>query len=112
MTLQRVPPSRLWLLALGYGIWCSALVLLYALHALGCAFAWPGAVLRTVLALVLLVHLVALGWLWRSHPRRSADASGGATAGFFQDVALWTLATAFVATVLTLGPSLMLATCV
>jgi hypothetical protein len=112
VTLQRVPPSRLWLLALGYGIWCSALVLLYALHALGCAFAWPGAALRAVLALVLLAHLVALGWLWRSHVRRSADVCGGATVSFFQDVALWTLATAFVATVLTLGPSLMLATCV
>ena len=55
------------LLTLGYGIWCSALVLLYALHALGCAFAWPVAVLRTVLAVVFLVHLVALGGLWRTY---------------------------------------------
>ena len=107
-----MPPSRLWLLALGYGIWCSALVLLYALHALGCAFAWPTAVLRTVLAVVFLVHLVALGGLWRVYARRRADTANGATGSFFHEVALWTLATAFVATVLTLGPSLMLAACV
>jgi hypothetical protein len=112
VSAQVVPPSRLWLLALGYGIWCSALVLLYALHALGCAFAWPAAVLRTVLALVFLVHLVALGFLWRTYAGRSADPADGATGSFFHEVALWTLATAFVATVLTLGPSLILATCV
>ena len=79
MTAQVVPPSRLWLLALGYGIWCSALVLLYALHALGCAFAWPTAVLRTVLAVVFLVHLVALGGLWRVYARRRADTANGDT---------------------------------
>ena len=112
MSAQVVPPSRLWLLALGYGIWCSALVLLYALHALGCAFDWPAAVLRTVLALVFLAHLLVLGGLWRAYSSRRADAADGTTGRFFHEVALWTLATAFVATVLTLGPSLMLAACV
>lgn len=112
MTAQVVPPSRLWLLALGYGIWCSALVMLYALHALGCAFAWPSAMLRTVLALVFLAHLVAIGVFWRAYARRRADAAGGATGSFFHEVALWTLATAFVATLITLGPSLLLVTCV
>lgn len=107
-----VPPSRLWLLALGYGIWCSALALLYALHALGCAFAWPSAMLRTLLALVLLAHLAAIGVLWRAYARRNADAAYGATGSFFHEVALWTLATAFVATVITLGPTLFLALCV
>lgn len=112
MNTQVVPPSHLWLLALGYGIWCSALVLLYALHALGCAFAWPAAALRIVLAVVLIAHLAAIGMFWRAYARRSADAAHGATGSFFHEVALWTLATAFVATVLTLGPSLLLATCV
>ncbi len=112
MNRRIVPPSRLWLLALGYGIWCSALVLLYGLHALGCAFAWPQAVLRGVLALVFVAHLAALGILWRRHARRSIDAAAGATDSFFHAVAMWTLATAFVATVLTLAPSLMLAACV
>jgi hypothetical protein len=112
VTACAVPPSRLWLLALGYGIWCSALVMLYALHALGCAFAWPAALLRTVLVVVFLVHLLALGGLWRAYAGRRADAADGATGSFFHEVALWTLATAFVATVLTLGPSLLLAACV
>jgi hypothetical protein len=112
MTTQVVPPSRLWLLALGYGIWCSALAMLYALHALGCAFAWPTAALRIVLAVVLLLHLVLIGGLWRAYAKRSADAAYGATGLFFHEVALWTLVTAFVATVLTLGPTLLLATCV
>ena len=112
MTGQVVPPSRLWLLALGYGIWCSALVLLYALHALGCAFAWPPGALRGVLAILFLAHLVAIGVFWRAYARRSADAASSATGGFLHEVALWTLATAFVATVITLGPTLFLAICV
>jgi hypothetical protein len=112
VSAQTVPPGRLWLLALGYGIWCSALVLLYALHALGCAFAWPPGALRTVLALVFVAHLIAIGVLWRAYARRNADAAYGATGSFFHEVAVWTLATAFVATVITLGPTLFLATCV
>jgi len=102
----------MWLLTLGYGIWCSALVMLYALHALGCAFAWPAAALRITLAVVLIAHLVAIGVLWRAYATRSAAAAHGATGSFFHEVALWTLVSAFVATVLTLGPSLLLATCV
>jgi hypothetical protein len=102
----------MWLLTLGYGIWCSALVMLYALHALGCAFAWPAAALRITLAVVLIAHLVAIGVLWRAYATRSAEAAYGATGSFFHEVALWTLVSAFVATVLTLGPSLLLATCV
>ena len=39
MTRRAVPSCRLWWLAAGFGIWCSALVVLYALHAIGCAFA-------------------------------------------------------------------------
>lgn len=112
MSAKVVPPSRLWLLALGYGIWCSALVMLYALHALGCAFAWPPGALRIVLALVFLAHLAAIGGLWRAYARRSADAAYGATGSFFHELALWTLATAFVATIITLGPTLVLVTCV
>jgi hypothetical protein len=112
MNTRVVPPSRLWLLALGYGIWCSALVMLYALHALGCAFAWPTAALRIGLAVVLIAHLVAIGVPWRSYATRSAEAAYGATGSFFHKVALWTLVTAFVATLLMFGPMLLLVTCV
>ena len=82
------------------------------LHALGCAFAWPTVALRIVLAIVFIAHLLAIGALWRAYATRNAEAAYGATGSFFHEVALWTLVTAFVATVITLGPSLFLAVCV
>lgn len=112
MSASPVPPRRLWLLAAGYGAWCSALVFIYALHALGCAFGWPTGALRLSLAAALLVHLAVIGWLWRDCANASLDAILGATGSFLHWVALWTLITAFVTTVLTLGPTLLLATCV
>lgn len=111
MSTRPVPPRRLWLLALGFGIWCSALAVLYALHAIGCAFAWSPGALRLGLALVLLVHLAAIGWLWRDYAKIEPEPAFGATGSFLHWVVLWTLITAFVATVLTLGPALLLATC-
>ena len=35
MSARPVPPRRLWWLVAGFGVWCSALVVLYALHAMG-----------------------------------------------------------------------------
>jgi len=105
------PPGRLWLLAAGYGAWCSALVLIYALHALGCAFAWPTGALRLGLGVTLLVHLAVIGWLWRDCAKFSPGEAFGPTGSFLYWVVVWTLITAFVATVLTLGPTLVLKTC-
>ena len=45
-----VPSRQLWWLAAGFTVWCSALVVLYAMHAIGCAFAWPTGTLRLWLA--------------------------------------------------------------
>jgi hypothetical protein len=112
MSATPVSPSRLWLLALGYGVWCSALVVIYALHALGCAFAWPTGALRLGLGAVLLLHLAVIGWLWRDYASTSPDPALGPTGSFLHWVVLWTLITAFVTTVLTLGPTLLLKTCV
>ena len=112
MNLRAVPPGRVWLLALGFGLWCTALVAIYALHALGCAFAWPTDVLRWTLALVLLVHLAAIGWQWYRFASTPADPALGDTGSFLQWTVVWTLATAFVALVLTLGPTLLVSTCV
>jgi len=42
-------------------IWCLAFVILYALHAIGCAFGWPATTLRVSLAVVLL--LLAYFWV-------------------------------------------------
>ena len=112
MSARAVPPSRLWLLVAGYGAWCSALVFIYALHALGCAFGWPTGPLRLGLGVALLVHLAVFGWLWRDYARTSPDSALGPTGSFLHWVVLWTLITAFVTTVLTLGPTLLLTTCV
>jgi hypothetical protein len=107
-----VPPRRLWWLVAGFGVWCSALVFLYAVHAIGCAFAWPAGPLRLALALVLLAHLIAIAWMWRDRWAASPDPSVGPTGTFLHTVIVWTLIAALVAIVLTLGPTLVLATCV
>lgn len=112
MSASSVPPRRLWLLAAGYGAWCSALVFIYALHALGCAFAWPTGVLRLGLSVALLAHLAVIGWLWRDYASTSPDPALGSTGSFLHWVVLWTLITAFVTTLITLGPTLLLMTCV
>lgn len=109
---QVVPPLRLWWLAAGFGVWCSALVALYALHAIGCTFAWPSNTLRLGLVVVLLVHLVVIGWMWghllvKPEPEREL----GPTGNFLRSAAVWTVISAFVATVVTLGPPLLLNTC-
>ncbi len=112
MSAPPVPPRRLWWLVAGFGVWCSALVFLYAVHAVGCAFAWPAGALRLALALVLLVHLIALGWMCRDCWAANPDPSVGPTGTFLHTVIVWTLIAALVTTVLTLGPALALATCV
>ena len=112
MSTRPVPPRRLWWLLAGFGVWCSALVFLYAIHAIGCAFAWPAGPLRLALVLVL---LVASGRdrldVARSRAARS-DPGVGATGIFLHTVIAWTLMAALVTIVLTLGPALALATCV
>jgi len=112
VSASSVPPRRLWLLAAGYGAWCSALVFIYALHALGCAFAWPTGALRLGLGIALLAHLAVIGWLWRDYASTSPEPALGSTGSFLHWVVLWTLITAFVTTLITLGPTLLLATCV
>ena len=112
MSASSVPPRRLWLLAAGYGAWCSALVFIYALHALGCAFAWPTGALRLGLGIALLAHLAVIGWLWRDYASTSPEPALGSTGSFLHWVVLWTLITAFVTTLITLGPTLLLVTCV
>ena len=45
-------------------------------------------------------------------PTTPADPAQGETGSFLQWTVVWTLATAFVALVLTLGPTLLVSTCV
>ena len=112
MSVDSVPPSRLWWLAAGFGVWCSALVFLYALQAFGCVFAWPVGTLRLSLVVVFLAHLVVIGWMWRNLAKATLDPAIGQTGGFLHAAIVWTAIAAFVATIVTFGPPLFLTTCV
>jgi hypothetical protein len=106
------PAGQLWLLALGFCVWGGALVVAYALHSAGCAFGWSTDALRLSLALAILVPLALIGWLWRKHAKSAPDPALGPTASFLHWVILWTLVAAFVTVVFTLGPALLLTTCI
>jgi phage shock protein PspC (stress-responsive transcriptional regulator) len=100
------------LVALGFGIWCSALSFVYVIHGVGCTFDWPANAIRLGLGLVILVHLAIAGWLWAKWggPHQD-DPALDPTASFLDWVILWTLIAAFVTIVFTLGPTLLLTTC-
>jgi hypothetical protein len=55
--------------------------------------------------------LVVIGWMWRDLAAASPEPAFGRTGTFLHTVVVWTLIAAFVATVLTLGPSLLLTIC-
>ncbi|MBN3846371.1 hypothetical protein G3N58_05930 [Paraburkholderia sp. Ac-20342] len=112
MNGRPLAPRRVWWLAAGFTIWCLALVILYALHAIGCAFAWSAGPLRASLAIVLLLHLIAIGGLWRYRAAARHDPGPEPISSFMHSVVIWTLIAALVATVITFGPALLLTTCV
>ena len=112
MSVRPVPAYRLWLLVLGFGSWCSALITVYALHSVGCTFAWSANTLRLCLGVAILAHLVLIGWLWRNYAMTPADPALGPTGSFLHWVILWTLIAAFVTIVFTLGPTLLLTSCI
>jgi hypothetical protein len=112
MSARPVPASQLWLIALGFCVWCSALVLSYALHSVGCAFAWPVGILRLSLSLTIIAHLAVIGWLWSSWSRSAPDPALGEIGSFFHWVIVWTLISAFVTVAFTMGPALLLTICV
>ena len=112
MSERAIPARRLWWLAAGFAVWCSALVALYALHAIGCAFAWVSGSLRLGLAVVLFAHLIVISWMWRDITRAGTDPDFGPTGTFLNWTVTWTLITALIATAITLGPPLLLTTCI
>lgn len=111
--MNRVASPRLlvWLAA-GFVVWSSALVALYAVHAIGCTFAWPAGPLRLGLGAVLLMHMAAFAAIWRHLVTHPIEVTDGATRDFLVTLSLWVTISAAAATVLTLGPTLVLTTCV
>jgi len=57
-------------------------------------------------------HLLVLAWMWRDIARAGPDTAFGPTGVFLHWTVLGTLITALVATVITFGPALLLATCI
>ena len=100
-----------WLLALGFGVWASALVIVYVLHSVGCTFGWSTGALRLSLTLTILVHLALIGALWRTYARTGPAPDLGHTDSFLRWVTIGTLVAAFVTTIVTLGPALFLTMC-
>lgn len=111
MTSRPFPPRSLWWLIAGFCVWFNALVFLYALHAIGCAFAWSAGAMRLSLSLVLLAHVAVLGWLWHEYAATNPDHSSGSTGAFMRTVVIWSLIAALVASIANLGPPLMLSMC-
>jgi hypothetical protein len=107
-----LPPRYLWRLAAGFSVWCSALVTLYAIHGIGCAFGWPAGTLRLWLAAALFAHMIVLGWMLRAISRSDPNTGFGPTGAFLHWTFTVTLMTALVATAVTFGPPLLLATCI
>jgi hypothetical protein len=64
------------------------------------------------LAVVLLAHLILMGWMWRDIAAGGPDPVFGPTGTFLHRAVTWTLIAALVATALTLGPPLLLTICI
>lgn len=106
------PPRRLWWLAGGFGVWCSALIVLYALHGIGCAYGWPTSTLRITLVVVFFTHLVVVAWMCHNFAKATPDPSFDPTGQFLHTAIVWTAIAAAVATLLTFGPPMFLDTCI
>ena len=111
MSVRPVPARWLWLLVLGFGAWCSALVTVYALHSVGCTFAWSAGAIHLGLGLAILAHLALIAWLWGNYSKPLADPAHGPTGSFLHWVIIWTMLAAVVTIAFTLGPTLLLTSC-
>jgi hypothetical protein len=63
------------------------------------------------LIVALVVHLLVIGWMWRDLAAAGPDPAFGPTGAFLHTAVVWTVIAAFVATVPTLGPPLLLTIC-
>ena len=106
-----VQPRKIWWLGAGFFVWCSAIAVLYALHAIGCVFDWPTTLLRWSLVLVFALHLAATAWLWYRFAKAGPDPRGGPTSQFLHQAIVWSSIAALAATVLTFTPLLLLSLC-
>jgi len=100
------------LLVAGFTGWAAALLSLYGVNAIACAFAWQHSLHRAVLLSLLALHLTALGSLSVHCWRRWRSPNGTRPATFIEYLGLATTIAAVGATAFTLAPSLILSLCV
>ncbi|MCB0183853.1 MAG: hypothetical protein KDE31_06295, partial [Caldilineaceae bacterium] len=108
MTTTPFPPRGLLRLVTAFCVWLVALTVLYAVNAIGCTFAWPSDVQRMSLALLTLISLALLYWIWRRDTRSELQPKLSLTDTFMFNVIAWTSAAALVALIATLVPPLTL----
>ena len=106
-----LPPGHLWWLAAGFLVWGSALVVVYAVHGIGCTFAWSTGPLRLGLALVLFAHLAVIGWIWHRLGGVDPSRDSGQTGVFLRMAAVWATIAAFATTIFALGATPLLTVC-
>ena len=108
-----MPPRRLLWLVAGFLVWAHAFVALYAVNAVGCAFTWPPTLQRGALWLLLVLHLIALGWIvarfWR---RYHASQEAPRPAPFVAYVGLGVASVAWLSTLFSLAPSFFVSLCI
>lgn len=107
-----VPPRSMLVIVMGFVFWSAAFVGLYAINAIGCAFAWPAALQRWVmigLTLTASGSMVVVAWWSIGHWRRAVKAARPAPSlariGAIASVA------ALAATIFVFAPSLFVSMC-
>jgi hypothetical protein len=98
----------LWLGA-GFAVWGSALISAYAFHGIGCAFGWSAGPLRFGLSVLLAFHMAGLAVLWHHLAARRGTEQD--TSDFLLSVSLWSNIAAMAATLIVIGPTLLLRPC-
>jgi len=93
----------LWPILLGFSLWATGFVALYAVQHLGCFWGWPPAVHRTVLVLFYAAGLAALGALL-IRQRQTAGSHLGA-------IAVTLTVAALAASAITFAPALFISAC-
>jgi hypothetical protein len=107
-----VPARSMLVIVMGFAVWSAAFVALYAVNAIGCAFAWPAALQRAVmigLALAASGTMVAVAGWSLGHWRRAAKAARPAPS--LARIGALASAAALGATVFVFAPSIFVSMC-
>lgn len=114
MTRAPVPAARLWLLVVGFILWSTGFVSVYAANAIGCAFLWPEPVQRGVLLALFALHLLLLGGfaLWARRRLARARPEETRPAYLLDYLGLGTGLAALASTLFVLLPSAVLTLCI